>query len=397
MNSRFQERISGELEKFKTEGVYKRLNTLEGPQAPRVKMRGRGDVIVLSSNNYLGFANLPELKSVAKAAIEQYGNGTASVRFICGTLAIHEELEKETASFLGKEGATTYLSCWNANEALFATFLGEGDAVISDELNHASIIDGIRLTKNVRKEVYKHNDLKDLKRILKDTQTCRHRMIVTDGIFSMEGHIADLPEICSLAKRYDAIVVIDDSHATGVLGKNGKGTPEHFGLSSEVDIITGTYGKALGGAAGGFIAGPKVVADYCVQRSRPQLFSNALPPAVVATSLGAIRYLMAHPERVEKLRENTRYFRARVSELGFKPLPGETPIVPIIVGETSFAIQMSEELLKEGIFVTGFGYPVVPQGHARLRIQISAAHEKADFDQALVEFEKVGKKLGVIQ
>ncbi|HLG19133.1 MAG TPA: glycine C-acetyltransferase [Bdellovibrionota bacterium] len=396
MDARFQERIESELEQFKRDGVYKRLNTLEGPQAPRVKMRGYGEVIVLSSNNYLGFANQSDVKAAAKAAIDRYGNGTASVRFICGTLAIHEELETATAKFLQKEASTTYTSCWNANEALFATFLGEEDLIVSDALNHASIIDGIRLIKKVRKEVYPHNDMQALEEILKSAANCRTKMIVTDGVFSMEGHIAKLPEICDLAKKYNALVVIDDSHATGVLGKTGRGSPEHYGLMKEIDIITGTYGKALGGAAGGFIAGPKAVVDYCVQRSRPQLFSNALPPSVAAASLTSIRYLEAHPERVQKLRENTVYFRKAVKEAGFKPLEGETPIVPIIVGETSFAIKMSEQLLQEGVFVTGFGFPVVPKGEARLRIQISAAHEKKDFDEALAAFRQVGKKLGVI-
>jgi len=254
MDARFQERIESELEQFKRDGVYKRLNTLEGPQAPRVKMRGYGEVIVLSSNNYLGFANQSDVKAAAKAAIDRYGNGTASVRFICGTLAIHEELETATAKFLQKEASTTYTSCWNANEALFATFLGEEDLIVSDALNHASIIDGIRLIKKVRKEVYPHNDMQALEEILKSAANCRTKMIVTDGVFSMEGHIAKLPEICDLAKKYNALVVIDDSHATGVLGKTGRGSPEHYGLMKEIDIITGTYGKALGGAAGGFIA-----------------------------------------------------------------------------------------------------------------------------------------------
>ena len=389
-------RVQEELDGFKKDGIYKTLNTLESPQAPRVKMKGRGDVIVLSSNNYLGMSNLPEVIQASKNALDEYGSGTASVRFICGTLAIHDELEAETAAFLGKEAATTYMSCWNANEALFATFLGEGDWVTSDSLNHASIIDGLRLTRKVQKEVYPHSDMKALEKQLSEAKSARTRMIVTDGVFSMEGHIANLPEICALARKYDALVVIDDSHATGVLGKTGRGTPEHFGLTEEVDIVTGTYGKALGGAAGGFIAGPKALVDYCVQRSRPQLFSNALPPAVTASALTAIRHLDAHPELIGKLRENTQYFRTKVSALGFKPLDGETPIVPIIVGETSFAIKMSEQLLEEGVFVTGFGFPVVPKGEARLRIQISAAHEKKDFDDALEAFEKVGKKLGVI-
>lgn len=396
MDRVFIERVQSELKQFRKNGVYKDLQVLEGPQAPRVKMRNRGETIILSSNNYLGLANEPEIKKAARKAIDDYGNGTASVRFICGTLAIHEELETETARFLKKEASTTYSSCWNANEALFATFLGEGDLVASDSLNHASIIDGLRLVKKARKEVFPHNDMKALEQILSDAGSCRTKMIVTDGVFSMEGHIANLPEICDMAKKYNALVVIDDSHATGVLGKQGRGTPEHFGLEKEVDIITGTYGKALGGAAGGFIAGPKPVVEYCVQRSRPQLFSNALPPSVSACALASLRFLQKHPERISKLRENTQYFRERVAELGFKPLMGETPIVPIIVGETSFAIQMSERLLQQGVFVTGFGFPVVPKGEARLRIQISAAHEKEDFDQALLAFGKVGKELGVI-
>jgi glycine C-acetyltransferase len=396
MDSAFLDRISSELENFRKEGVFKKLNTLLGPQGPVVTMKGRGEVIVLSSNNYLGLANHPEVKAAAKAAVDQYGNGTSSVRFICGTLQIHNELEEATASFLKKEAATTYLSCWNANEALFQTLLSEGDLIASDGLNHASLIDGIRLTKGVTKGVYPHGDLKALETLLKDNKNARTKMIVTDGVFSMEGHIADLPNLVELARKYNAMIVMDDSHATGVLGKTGRGTMEHYGLWKEVDIVTGTYGKALGGAAGGFIAGPKPVVEYCVQRSRPQLFSNALPPAVAASSLKAIQILEENPALIEKLRENTRYFRKQVSALGFTPLAGETPIVPIIVGETSFAIQMSDELLNEGVFVTGFGFPVVPKGEARLRIQMSAALEKSHLDEALASMKKVGTKLGVI-
>lgn len=392
-------RLTAEIDQFRKDGVYKRLNYLESPQGARVKMEGRGEVVILSSNNYLGLCNVPEVVRAGKDALDRYGAGTGSVRFICGTFTVHRELEQALARFVGCESSLSYVSCWNANEGLCPTLLGEQDIVISDQLNHASIIDSIRLAKAITKcqtAVYKHSDMADLEERLKSASGARLRLIFTDGIFSMEGDMARLPDILALAKKYDAVVAMDDSHATGVLGRAGRGTAEHFGMLGQVDIITSTLGKALGGAAGGFTAGSAVLTDYLTQRSRPQLFSNALPPTVAASALAAVQYAERHPELVTRLHENAKYFRGRLSELGFKPLPGETPIVPVILGETSKAIQMSEMLLAEGVFVTGFGYPVVPQGHARVRCQVSAAHSRDDLDFALGAFKKVGGRLGLI-
>jgi 7-keto-8-aminopelargonate synthetase and related enzymes len=363
-------------------------------------MEGRGEVLILSSNNYLGLSNEPSVVQAGKAALDKFGAGTGSVRFICGTFTIHREVEQALANFVGTESALTYVSAWNANEGLTASIAEEGDVVISDALNHASIIDSMRLAKSITKcttAVYKHSDMDDLKARLESARGARRRVIWTDGVFSMEGDIARLPEILQLARDYDAIVVMDDSHGTGVLGERGRGTAEYHGVLGEVDIITSTLGKALGGAAGGFTAGSAALTDYLTQRSRPQLFSNALPPTVAASSLAAVRYLEQHPERVAKLRENTHYFRGAITEAGFKPLAGATSIVPIIVGETALAIAMSEKMLDEGVFVTGFGYPVVPQGHARIRCQLSADHTHDDLDLAVKAFKKVGRELGLLK
>ncbi len=391
--------LQDELAEFKKEGVYKRLNYLDSPQDPRVKMEGRGEVVILSSNNYLGLCDVPAVVQAGKDALERWGAGTASVRFICGTFTIHRELETALARFVGCESTLTYASCWNANEGLCPTVLSEPDIVISDQLNHASIIDSVRLAKAITKcqtAVYKHSDMKDLEETLRGAAKARRKLIFTDGIFSMEGDIAKLPDLAALARKYDAVLAVDDSHATGVLGKEGRGTAEYYGMLGDIDIITSTLGKALGGAAGGFTAGPQALTDYLTQRSRPQLFSNALPPTVAASALAAVRHVEAHPELVAQLHANARYFREQLLSLGFKPLPGETPIVPVILGETAKAIHMSELLLAEGVFVTGFGYPVVPQGHARVRCQLSAAHSRDDLDFALRAFKKVGTKLGLI-
>ena len=395
----FMAQLQKELAEFKKEGVYKRLNYLDSPQGPRVTMEGRGEVVILSSNNYLGLSDVPEVVGAGKAALDRWGAGTASVRFICGTFTIHRELEDALAKLVGCESSLTYVSCWNANEGLCPTVLSEPDLVISDQLNHASIIDSIRLAKTITKcqtAVYKHSDLADLETKLKAAGNARRKLIFTDGIFSMEGDIAKLPDLVTLARKYDAILAVDDSHATGVLGKHGRGTAEHYDMLGQVDVITSTLGKALGGAAGGFTAGPRALTDYLTQRSRPQLFSNALPPTVAASALAAVRHLEAHPELVTTLHQNARYFREQLLSLGFKPLPGDTPIVPVILGETAKAIHMSELLLAEGVFVTGFGYPVVPQGHARVRCQLSSAHSRDDLDFALGAFKKVGSKLGLI-
>ena len=400
MNSNFVASLDSALDQFRKEGVYKRLNYLESPQAARVHMEGRGEVLVMSSNNYLGLCDEPSVVQAGKDALDKYGAGTGSVRFICGTFTIHREIEKALAGFVGTESSLTYVSAWNANEGLTATVVEEGDAVISDALNHASIIDSMRLAKAITKcttAVYKHSDMDDLKARLEAARGARRRLIWTDGVFSMEGDIAKLPDILQLARDYDAIVAVDDSHGTGVLGERGRGAAEYHGVLGEVDIITSTLGKALGGAAGGFTAASAALTDYLTQRSRPQLFSNALPPTVAGSAMAAVRFVEQHPERVAKLRENTAYFRNAITEAGFKPLAGDTPIVPIIVGETALAISMSEKMLQQGVFVTGFGFPVVPQGHARIRCQLSAAHTREDLDRAVSVFKKVGRELGMVR
>jgi glycine C-acetyltransferase len=401
INTEFTQSIQSKLDQLKVDRVYKRLNYLDSPQAPRVKMEGRGDVLILSSNNYLGLASEPSVIQAGIEGLQRYGAGTASVRFICGTFTIHRELEQALAQFVGTEASLSFVACWNANEALTATAVEGTDFVCSDELNHASIIDSMRLAKAITKcttAVYKHGDMDDLVAKLEQAKSAgmKRKFIWTDGIFSMEGSIAKLPSILDIAQKYGAVVMMDDSHSTGVLGKTGKGTAEHWGVLGEVDVITSTLGKALGGAAGGFVAGSSALCDMLTQRSRPQLFSNALPCTVATSSLAAVRYLKAHPERVDRLRENTAYFRGAIAEAGFKPIPGETPIVPIIVGDTAKAIQMSDMLLDEGIFVTGFGFPVVPHGTARVRCQLSAAHTRDDLDFAIRVFKNVGGKLGII-
>ncbi len=392
-------RLAAELDQFRASGVYKRLNYLDGPQDARTRMEGRGEVIILSSNNYLGLCDMPEVVRAGKEALDRFGAGTASVRFICGTFTVHRELEAAVARLVGTPAALSFVSCWNANEAVPGTLLGEEDLVLSDQLNHASIIDGVRLAKSITKcqtGVYKHADIGDLQAKLAAAGDRRIKMVITDGVFSMEGAIAPLPDLLSVCRKYGAVLVVDDSHATGVLGATGRGTAEHFGMLGEVDIITSTLGKALGGAAGGFVAASEAVCDYLTQRARPQLFSNALPPTVAASSLASVQYLEAHPALVTRLRENASYFRDQLMATGFKPLPGETPIIPVILGETAAAIQMSEMLLAEGVFVTGFGYPVVPQGQARVRCQVSAAHTRDDLDRALAAFTQVGRRLKLI-
>jgi glycine C-acetyltransferase len=399
MMNALDRRLTADLEGFRRDGVYKRLLFLDSAQAPRVRMEGLGEVIVLSSNNYLGLCNVPEVVQAGKDGLDRFGAGTASVRFICGTFTVHRALEQACARLVGTPASLSFVSCWNANEAVPGTLLGEDDLVISDQLNHASIIDGIRLAKAITKcqtGVYKHANLSDLEEKLKAAKDRRVRMVVTDGVFSMEGTIAKLPDLVELCRKHDAVLVVDDSHSTGVLGKTGRGTAEHFGMLGQVDIITSTLGKALGGAAGGFVASTTSVCDYLTQRARPQLFSNALPPTVAASSLASIEYLERHPERVETLRQNAAYFRDQLLGLGFAPLPGETPIIPVILGETAKAIEMSNLLLAEGVFVTGFGFPVVPQGQARIRCQISAAHTRDDLDQALAAMKKVGQRLGIV-
>ena len=397
MNQAFEEKLQSDLDALKKAGTYKHLRHITTPMAPEVHMEEAGDVIVLSSNNYLGLADQPEVVEAGKRGLEKYGAGTASVRFICGTFDIHRALEERIADFLGTQASLSYVSCWNANTGLFPTICDEGSAIISDELNHASIIDGVRLATKARRERFKHSDMGQLEEKLKSVQGCFPIVVVTDGVFSMEGDLAKLPEMSALAKKYGAITIVDDSHGTGVMGKTGRGTIEHYGLTGEIDVITGTLGKALGGAAGGFVAGSNALIDTLIQRSRPQLFSNALPATVACSSLEAIEYLDAHPELVDRLRENTHYFRDGLVRIGYKPHDSESAIVPIIVGETAFAITLSDRLLKKGIFVTGFGYPVVPEGTARIRVQISAALTKEEMDRALDAFAEVGKETGLLK
>jgi glycine C-acetyltransferase len=399
INKSFTKGLDATIEQLKVDKVYKRLNYLDSPQAARVQMEGRGAILILSSNNYLGLCDEPSVIEAGIDGLRRYGAGTASVRFICGTFTIHRELEEALARFVGTEASLTFVSAWNANEGFTATIAQEGDFIVSDALNHASIIDSMRLAKAISKcrtAVFKHSDMDDLRAKLAEAKGAKRRIIWTDGIFSMEGAIAKLPDLLQIARDTDSIVAVDDSHSTGVLGKMGRGTAEHFGVLGEVDVITSTLGKALGGAAGGFVAGSNAVADYMTQRSRPQLFSNALPPTVAASALAAVRFVEQHPERVETLRQNTLYFRNAITEAGFKPLAGETPIIPIIVGDTAAAIQMSDMLLENGVFVTGFGFPVVPQGQARVRCQISASHTRDDLDEAVRAFKKVGGKLGIV-
>lgn len=398
LNTAFSSSLDAAIAQLKADGVYKRLNYLASPQSAHVRMDGRGEVLILSSNNYLGLCDEPSVVQAGFEGLQTFGAGTGSVRFICGTFTVHRELEHALARFVGTPSALSYVSCWNANEGLTATICEEGDFVVSDALNHASIIDSVRLAKAITKcttAVYKHGDLDDLREKLAANTSARRRVIWTDGVFSMEGSIAKLPDVLQIARDHDAIVVVDDSHATGVLGQTGRGTAEHYGVMGEVDVITSTLGKALGGAAGGFVAGPGALCDMLTQRSRPQLFSNALPPTVAASALASVQFLEAHPERVQRLRENTQYFRQAIIAAGFNPLPGDTPIVPIIIGETAHAIRMSEMLLDEGIFVTGFGFPVVPQGTARLRCQISAAHTKDDLDHAVRAISNVARRVGL--
>jgi glycine C-acetyltransferase len=399
LNARFTADLQSRIDQLKADNVYKVLNYLDSPQGPRVRMEGRGEVLIMSSNNYLGLCNEPSVVQAGKDGLDRFGAGTGSVRFICGTFTVHRDLEAALARFVGTEASMTFVSAWTANEALTANIVDAGDLVLSDELNHASIIDSMRLAKAITKcttGVYKHADMDDLVAKLEASKDAKRKVIWTDGIFSMEGAIAKLPDILEIARRYDAIVVMDDSHATGVLGRTGRGTAEHFGVVGEVDVITSTLGKALGGAAGGFVAGSAALCDVLTQRSRPQLFSNALPATVACSAMQAVRVTEAQPERVQRLRDNATYFREQITEAGFKPIPGETPIVPIIVGETAAAIQMSNMLLDEGVFVTGFGFPVVPHGTARVRCQLSAAHTKDDIDFAVRAFKTVGRKLGIV-
>lgn len=389
MNPTLAEQVGAELDALRAARTYKRFNVLESPQGPVVRMAGRGEVIVLSSNNYLGLAAHPEVVRAGIEGLERYGAGTASVRFICGTFAPHLELERKLAELSGTEAALTYVSCWNANEAVIPTLTDETTVILTDELNHASIIDAIRLARPAQKVIYPHSDMAALRDGLAAAPRDARKLIVTDGVFSMEGDLCKLPDIVELARAHDAVVIVDDSHGVGVLGETGRGVVEHFGLLGEVDVLTGTLGKALGGAAGGYVASSEEVCDLLAQRSRPQLFSNALPPTVACSALRAIELMLERPELLARLRENTRAFRALLAEAGFSPLPGEAAIIPIIIGGTAEAMALSERLLDEGVFVTGFGYPVVPEGTARIRVQMSAALEPEHLERAIEAFRRV--------
>ena len=374
--------LSAELDEMSSAGTLKHELKLTSPQGPVVDVEGRGAVIMLTSNNYLGLADHPAIIEAAEKAERDYGYGLASVRFICGTQTIHRVLEQRIAEFFGTEDTILYGSCWNANEGLFQTIALEQDAIISDELNHASIIDGIRLSK-ARKERFKNRDVSDLRRALEATRDARNKLIMSDGVFSMEGSLAPLPEMIDLAKEFDAFVVVDDSHGTGVLGKTGRGTGEELGVFGKIDAYTSTLGKALGGSHGGFTTGPRALVDYLRQKSRPYLFSNTLPPAVVMGSIAALDLLEKDASFVTRLRDNTTYFRSQLTQRGVRVREGIHPIVPILIGDTAKAISMSAELLNRGVYVSGFGFPVVPQGAARLRCQISAAHTREHLDKAI--------------
>lgn len=394
MYNAFDDAVKAKLNSLEQAGTYKRYRNLSTPMDARAAMAGQRDVVVMSSNNYLGLANHPEVVQAAQQALEKYGAGTASVRFICGSMDIHEALEAALAHLHGVEAALTFSSCWAANTGLIPAICGEGDVVISDALNHASLIDGCRLVgKGVMRAVYPHADLHDLEDILNIHSSARHRFIITDGVFSMEGSLAPLPAICDLADKYHATLIVDDSHGVGVMGATGAGVAEYFGCVERVDIFTGTLGKALGGAAGGYVAGRKHIIELLKQNARTNLFSNAISPATAGGALAALQVMAQEPQLLKKLHDNVVYFRHRLTEADFKPLPGESAIVPIIIGHTAQAIQVADNLLKRGVFMTGFGHPVVPEGTARLRAQVSAAHHKNDLDVVVKELIMVRQTL----
>ncbi|MDH4154548.1 MAG: glycine C-acetyltransferase [Nitrospira sp.] len=392
--SSFQRVLQGQLADIRTKGLYKAERHILGPQGSDIQVL-QGPVLNLCANNYLGLANHPAIVQAAKAGLDSHGYGMASVRFICGTQDLHKQLERAISAFLGTEDTILYSSCFDANGGLFEVLLGENDAVISDALNHASLIDGIRLCKAKRFR-YAHSDMADLEARLQEAGDCRLRLIVTDGVFSMDGDLAKLDRIVPLAERYDAAVVVDDSHATGVLGPKGRGTPAHFGVADRIEIVTSTLGKTLGGATGGFTAGKAEVVELLRQRSRPYLFSNSLPPPIAAGALCALGLVAEGEHLRQQLRANAAFFRQELTKLGFRLVPGEHPIIPVMLGEATLATSMAEALLQEGVYVVGFSYPVVPQGEARIRTQMSAAHTTAQLQRAVAAFSKVGRTLGVI-
>ncbi len=388
--------LEKEIAEIKDAGLYKEERIIITPQGAEIKTTAGSEVLNFCANNYLGLSSHPEVIKAAKEAIDTHGFGMSSVRFICGTQDIHKELEQKTAEFLGMEDAILYAAAFDANGGLFEPLLGKEDAIISDALNHASIIDGIRLCKAARYR-YNTNDMEDLEAKLKEAQGARRRMIATDGVFSMDGTIAQIDKICDLAEKYDAMVMVDECHSTGFVGKTGRGTHEYRNAMGRVDIITGTYGKALGGASGGFTAARKEIVDILRQRSRPYLFSNTLAPAIVGASIKVLDMLSATTELRDKLEDNTTFFRKAMTEAGFDIIPGEHPIVPIMLYDAKLSQEFANKLLGEGIYVIGFFYPVVPQGKARIRVQLSAAHERKHLEKAVAAFTKVGKELGVIK
>jgi glycine C-acetyltransferase len=390
-----ESRFETTLQEIRAAGLYKQERVITTPQGVSIRVQDGAEVLNFCANNYLGLADHPEVLSAAHKALDDHGFGLASVRFICGTQDLHKALEKAISDFFGTDDTILYTSCFDANGGLFETLLGPEDAVISDALNHASIIDGIRLCKAQRHR-YPNSDMQALEQALKETRDCRTRLIATDGAFSMDGYIAKLDEITDLAERYDAMVMVDDSHATGFLGPTGRGSAEHHGVMDKVDIFTSTLGKALGGGSGGFTTGRQEIVDLLRQRSRPYLFSNTLPPPLVAAGIRVFEMLSATTELRDKLERNTRYFRSKMTEAGFDIKPGEHPIVPVMLYDAPLAQKFAARLLEEGIYVIGFFYPVVPKGEARIRVQISAAHETAQLDRAVEAFTKVGRELGVL-
>jgi glycine C-acetyltransferase len=388
-----RQEIRAEVDKIRSDGLFKAERIIVSPQGASIRVGDDTQVINLCANNYLGLADDPRIVVAAKQALDRWGYGLASVRFICGTQDVHKQLEQRISSFLGTEDTILYSSCFDANGGLFETLLGEQDAVISDELNHASIIDGIRLSK-ARRLRYRNRDMADLEAQLKACADARRRLIATDGVFSMDGHVAPLDEICGLAERYEAMVMVDDSHAVGFVGASGRGTPELHGVTDRVDLVTGTLGKALGGASGGYTSGRKEIIDLLRQRSRPYLFSNSVAPAVAGASLKVLDLLESGDDLRARLRENTAWFRGQMTELGFDILPGDHPIVPVMIGDAARATRMADLLLAKGIYVIGFSYPVVPVGKARIRTQVSAAHTGEDLQAAVAAFAAVRDEMG---
>lgn len=394
MSTRFQQYLASQLDAIRAAGTFKAERVIQTPQGTHVRVSDGQPVLNLCANNYLGLAQHPEIIAAAHRGLDDWGYGLASVRFICGTQSIHKQLEQSLSTFLGTEDTILYSSCFDANGGLFETLLAAEDAIISDELNHASIIDGVRLCKAQRYR-YKNNDMADLEAQLQAAKGARFRMIATDGVFSMDGYIANLPAICELADKYDALVMVDDSHAVGFTGPKGRGTHELYGVMDRVDILTGTLGKALGGASGGYTSSRKEIVDYLRQRSRPYLFSNTLAPPIVAGSLKALEMLQASTELRDRLEANTQYFREAMPKVGFTVLPGTHPIAPIMLGDAALAAKVAEAMLAKGVYVIGFSYPVVPQGKARIRTQMSAAHTRDDLEFAVRSFAEVKRDLGL--